>query len=321
MWRQEDLFFAGMGGGNPRGEPVSAPEEIAVMAQGDSPLVMFPVPPLMHGAAQLGTFIGFFGGAKVVLVRHFDPQAIWELVAREGVNTMSIVGDAMARPLAEGLGAASALDLSSLLAISSAGAIFSNAVREQLQAHLPNIFLLDSFGASETGFQGMGTAGSSPESGLSFDMNERTAVLDDAMRRMAPGSGAVGRLALRGRVPLGYYNDPVKTAEIFTVIDGERWVMPGDMATVNADGSITVLGRGSQCINSGGEKIFPEEVEAAVKSHPDVFDAIVVGVPDERWGEGVAAVGAARPGRATDLGARRTHCAGGMARDNATRER
>jgi acyl-CoA synthetase (AMP-forming)/AMP-acid ligase II len=174
--------------------------------------------------------------------------------------------------------------------------------------------LLDSFGASETGFQGMGTPDSSPDAGLSFTMNERTAVLDEALRAVAPGSGVVGRVALRGRVPLGYYNDPVKTAQTFTVIDGERWVIPGDMATVNADGSITVLGRGSVCINSGGEKIFPEEVEAALKSHPDVFDAIVVGVPDERWGERVAAVVAPRDGRHPSLDEVVSHCATRLAR-------
>ncbi len=307
VWRQEDLFFAGMAGGNPAGEPARRPEDVAELARASGPLVTFPVPPLMHGAAQLGTFIGFFQGMTVALVPRFDPAAVWRLVERERVNVMSIVGDAMARPLAEELEARPA-DTSSLLVLSSAGAIFSTTVREELHRLLPNVMLLDNFGASETGFQGRGTPDSSPEAGLKFQMNGHTLVLDDRLRPVAPGSGVVGRLALCGHVPLGYHGDPVKTREVFAEVDGVRWVMPGDMATPNADGTITVLGRGSVCINTGGEKVFPEEVEAALKSHPDVFDAVVVGVRDERWGERVAAVVAPRPGRELGLEELRRHC-------------
>ncbi|HEY4025304.1 MAG TPA: acyl-CoA synthetase [Candidatus Dormibacteraeota bacterium] len=314
IWRHEDLFFAGMGGGNPSGEPAGRPEQVAERAAGGGVLVTFPVPPLMHGAAQLGTFINFFMGGTVVLVRHFDPVEVWRLVARERVNTISVVGDAMARPLADALDAGLEVDTSSVLAISSAGAIFSASVREQLRRLVPRAMLLDNFGASETGFQGRGTPDSSPEAGLKFTMNANTTVLDDALQPVAPGSGVVGRVALSGRVPLGYYRDPVKTREVFAEIDGRRFVMPGDMAVVNEDGTVTVLGRGTVCINSGGEKIYPEEVEAALKSHPDVFDAVVVGVPDERWGEGVAAVVAPRPGRTPTLDALRAHCEERIAR-------
>jgi len=314
MWRHEDLFFSGMAGGNPSGEPAQRPQDVAERAVAAGVLVSFPVPPLMHGAAQLGSFICFFGGGTVVLVRHFDPVEVWRLVERERVNTVSLVGDAMARPLADALEEGVAVDASSLFVISSAGAIFSASVREQLRRLLPNVILLDNFGASETGFQGRATPDSSPEAGLKFVMNAQTTVLDDRLSPVAPGSGAVGRVALSGRVPLGYYKDPDKTREVFVGVGGTRWVMPGDLATVNADGSVTVLGRGSMCINSGGEKIFPEEVEAALKSHPDVFDAIVVGVPDERWGERVAAVVAARTGRSPSLDHLRGHCERRIAR-------
>jgi acyl-CoA synthetase (AMP-forming)/AMP-acid ligase II len=296
MWRQEDLFFAGMGGGNPTGEPVTSPGEIARNVLERPAMVMFPVPPLMHGAAQLGTFIAFFGGGTAVMVRQFDPAAVLRMIEREKVNTMNVVGDAMARPLADALAAGLEADTSSLLVISSAGAILSRSVRDQLQKLLPNVGLLDNFGASETGFQGMGTPDCSPDTGLIFKMNPRTAVFDDELRPVQPGSGVLGRLALKDRIPLGYYKDQKKTDQTFTMIDGVRWVMQGDLATVNEDGTVTVFGRGAVCINSGGEKIFPEEVEAALKSHPNVFDAVVVGTPDERWGERVTAVVASRDG-------------------------
>ena len=314
IWRHEDLFFSGMAGGNPSGEPAERPEQVAERASAGGVLVSFPVPPLMHGAAQLGSFINFFMGGVVVLVPRFDPAEVWRLVERERVNTLSLVGDAMARPLADALDGGLAVDTSSLFVLSSAGAIFSASVREQLHRLLPNVMLLDNYGASETGFQGRSTPDSSPEAGLKFVMNAHTAVLDDELRPVAPGSDVVGRVALSGRVPVGYYGDPVKTREVFVEIGGRRYVMPGDLAMVNADGTVTVLGRGAQCINSGGEKIFPEEVEAALKSHPDVFDAIVVGVPDERWGEGVAAVVAPRAGRGVSLAALRAHCESRIAR-------
>ncbi len=314
MWRHEDLFFSGMAGGNPNGEPARRPQEVAERASAGGVLVTFPVPPLMHGAAQLGSFIAFFMGGTVVLIPHFDAVEVWRLVEREHVNTISLVGDAMARPLADALDLGLAVDTSSLFVISSAGAIFSDSVREQLRRLLPNVLLLDNFGASETGFQGRATPDSSPEAGLKFAMNANTRVLDEHLRPIAAGSGRVGRVALGGRVPVGYYKDAEKTREVFAEVDGRRWVMPGDMGVVNADGSVTVLGRGSTCINSGGEKIFPEEVESVLKSHPGVFDAVVVGVPDDRWGESVAAVVAPRPASNPSLDDLRSHCAGRIAR-------
>jgi acyl-CoA synthetase (AMP-forming)/AMP-acid ligase II len=311
MWRHEDLFFAGLGGGNPGGEPVKSPEEVASNARNRAPVGQLNVPPLIHGAAQLGTLIGFFWGNKSVLVPRFDPDRVWRVVEEEKVVTMSLVGDAIARPLAEVLDEKGAsYDLSSLAVISSAGAVFSEAVKEQLRRHLPNVYLMDNFGSSETGFQGTGVAGSGSgtESGPRFTMNDRTAVLDEDHKRIEPGSGIVGRVAQRGHVPLGYYKDRERTGNRFLEIEGERWVLLGDQATVDADGTIVFLGRGSVCINSGGEKIFPEEVEAAIKSHPDVFDAVVVGVPDPRWGQRVAAVVQPRGGASLTLASVDAHC-------------
>jgi acyl-CoA synthetase (AMP-forming)/AMP-acid ligase II len=315
MWRQEDLFFAGMGGADPVGTPVSSPEEVAERLPTRGVLNMFPVAPLMHGAAQLATWIGFLQGAKVMLVRKFDPLDVIATAQRERANSLSIVGDAMARPLAEALdGPMQGADLSSVYAISSAGAILSQAVRDKLQSLLPNVMLLDNFGASETGFQGTAAAGSSPDKGLRFSVNQRSAVLDEHFKLIQPGSGVIGRVAQRGHVPLGYYKDEKKTADSFVTIDGERWVLLGDMATVEADGSIAVLGRGAVCINTGGEKVYPEEVEAVLKAHPDVYDAVVAGVPDERFGQRVAAVVQLRSGATADeatlIAHARAHVAG-----------
>jgi acyl-CoA synthetase (AMP-forming)/AMP-acid ligase II len=315
MWRQEDLFFAGMGGADPVGTPVSSPEEVAERLATRGVLNMFPVAPLMHGAAQLATWIGFLQGAKVMLVRKFDPIDVIDTAQRERANSLSIVGDAMARPLAEALeGPRKDADLSSVYAISSAGAILSQAVRDKLQSLLPKVMLLDNFGASETGFQGTAAAGSSPDKGLRFSVNQRSGVLDEHLKPVQPGSGVIGRVAQRGHVPLGYYKDEKKTADSFVTIDGERWVLLGDMATVEADGSIAVLGRGAVCINTGGEKVYPEEVEAVLKAHPAVYDAVVAGVPDDRFGQRVAAVVQLRPDATADeaelIAHARAHVAG-----------
>jgi 3-oxocholest-4-en-26-oate---CoA ligase len=295
VWRQEDLFFTGLGGGNPVGQPVATPEELAPAAAAKPPVTQFPAPPLIHGAAQLAVFIAFFWGDKVVLIPRFDAELAWDTVERERVNTMTLVGDAMARPMAEVLEAtADRRDLSSLTYYGSTGALLSEAVKEKLRALLPNTIVTENFGATEAGFLGMGAPG---DQKMRYFMNERVKVVDvEAGEFLVPGDERIGKVALRGRIPLGYYKDEQKTAETFLTIDGERWVVLGDMAQVEADGSVTVLGRGTMCINSGGEKIYPEEVEAALKSHPDVFDAVVVGVPDERWGEKVAALVQPREG-------------------------
>jgi acyl-CoA synthetase (AMP-forming)/AMP-acid ligase II len=313
VWRHQDVLYAGLQGGAPGGTPIERPEEVAerIRAGGVWPLTILPAAPFIHGAAQWSAFIGIFTAGKVVLQpgRSFDPRRICELIGEEQVGTITLVGDAMARPIADALGAGS-YDTSSLRVISSAGAVLSPAVRQRLRELLPSTMVLNSFGASETGHQGSALPGS--ETGAdgrpSFFMDGSNAVLDDDGRPLAAGSGKIGRLARRGRIPLGYYNDPKKTAERFPVIDGERWCVPGDFAMLEADGRITVLGRGAVCINSGGEKVFPEEVEEALKSHADVFDALVVGVSDERWMQRVAAVVAPRPGRAPTLEELQAHC-------------
>jgi acyl-CoA synthetase (AMP-forming)/AMP-acid ligase II len=310
MWRHEDVFYAGLQGGNPGGEKLERAEDLApaVLAR-EAPMTMLPVAPFIHGAAQWGSLIGMFTGGKVVIAagKSYDPRLVCKLVQDEGVNTMLVVGDAMARPLADALrDAGGSYDMSSLMVIASSGAILSDAVKDELQAHLPGTMILNNFGATETGHQGTAF---SPGGRPTFYMDESNTVLGDDLRPVKPGSGAMGRLARRGRLPVGYYNDPEKTAATFLVVDGQRWVVPGDFATVEEDGQITVFGRGAMCINSGGEKIFPEEVESALKAHPGVLDAVVVGVPDERWGQRVAAVVEPRPGAAElTLAALDTHC-------------
>ncbi|MFJ2079457.1 acyl-CoA synthetase [Streptomyces anulatus] len=310
MWRQEDLFFSGLGGGAPTGEPVKAPQELAerVAAGGDG-ITFFPTPPLMHGTSTLTAFIGFNFGQRVVVHRKFVPTEVLRTIEKEKVTSVSLVGDAMLRPLIDCLnGPLRGTDCSSLFSVSSSGAIMSDSVRAEFQALVPTVMLLNNFGSSESGFNGTATADSGPERGFRVQVNARTAVVDPVTYEpVAPGEP--GRIAQRGHVPLGYYNDPAKTADTFFRRGEERWVLLGDMATVDADGIVTVLGRGSQCINTGGEKVYPEEVEQALKSHPDVYDALVAGVPDERWGNRVAAVVQLRENaQALTLDAVQAHC-------------
>ncbi|MFH9497995.1 acyl-CoA synthetase [Streptomyces globisporus] len=310
MWRQEDLFFSGLGGGAPTGEPVKTPRELAerVAAGGDG-ITFFPTPPLMHGTSTLTAFIGFNFGQRVVVHRKFVPEEVLRTIEKEKVTSVSLVGDAMLRPLIDCLkGSLRGTDCSSLFSVSSSGAIMSDSVRAEFQALVPTVLLLNNFGSSESGFNGTATADSGPEKGFRVQVNARTAVVDPVTYEpVAPGEP--GRIAQRGHVPLGYYNDPAKTAETFFHRGDERWVLLGDMATVDADGIVTVLGRGSQCINTGGEKVYPEEVEQALKSHADVYDALVAGVPDERWGNRVAAVIQLREGAdALTLDAVQAHC-------------
>ncbi|WP_128978367.1 acyl-CoA synthetase [Streptomyces roseicoloratus] len=310
MWRQEDLFFAGLFGGDPSGEPVKRPEELAErVAAGGAGLTFFPTPPLMHGTSTLTTFIAFHYGQRVVIHRKYVPEEVLRTIEKERVSSVSLVGDAMLRPLVDALhGPLKGTDLSSLFSLSSSGAIMSDTVRDQFRALAPNVLLLNNFGSSESGSNGRATDDSGPATGFRLHVNERTQVVDPATREPV-AVGEVGRLAQRGHVPLGYYNDPAKTAETFFRRGGERWVLLGDMATIDAEGIVTVLGRGSQCINTGGEKVYPEEVEQALKSHPDVYDALVAGVPDTTWGNHVAAVVQLREGAAPlDLAAVQSHC-------------
>ncbi|MEV4570987.1 acyl-CoA synthetase [Nonomuraea sp. NPDC049419] len=294
-WRCEDIFFGALGGGSSGNTPISRPAEIAEAA--DQPgTVILNCAPVMHGAGQWMTLMGLFIGAKVVLYteRAFDPEQALDLLCAEGANVVMIVGDAMGRPIASEL-AKGRHDTGPLYALSSGGAPLTPAVRDALRDQLPHVRFVDSYGASETGVGGASAAGRSTGTAR-FTMGPDCTVLDDDLRVVAPGE--IGKLARSGHIPLGYYNDPVKTAAtFFTDSAGTRWSIPGDFATLEPDGTIVLLGRGSLVINSGGEKIFPEEVEASLKEHPDVCDAIVVGVPDERFGQKVAAVISSHPGK------------------------
>jgi acyl-CoA synthetase (AMP-forming)/AMP-acid ligase II len=250
-------------------------------------------------------FTTLFTGGTVVISDDaaFDPGALWSLVAREAVNFLVIVGDAFARPLVDALddnGTTPPESLSGLAVILSGGAILSPALKSGLADRLPGCMVIDGYGSSEAGGQGQSitVAGAEPARVPRFRVNDQTTVLGDDLRP-AP-VGVVGKLARRGHVPLGYYKDPEKSAATFPVVDGVRWSVPGDHARIEEDGSITLLGRGSVSINTGGEKVYPEEVEGALKGHPAVFDAVVVGVPDERWGERVVAVVQLRPGHELD---------------------
>ena len=254
--------------------------------------------PLMHGTSGINSlYVLTMGGMVATLVgRSFDPEEVWRLVAQHRLTMLVIVGDAFARPLLESLDAAEAAgnphDLSSVYQILSSGVMWSPESKRAFLDHKP-MTLIDSLGASESLGQGVQTTrgdGSEKASAGKFVLGPTTAVIGDDGNFVEPGSGEVGRLANRGANPIGYYKDEAKTAETFPLIDGVRWSIPGDYATVEADGTITLLGRGSVCINSGGEKIFPEEVEEALKSHGAVLDCNAVGLADRRWGQTVNAV-------------------------------
>jgi len=312
VWRHEDVIRT-LGGGIDfyTLEPVAHDRVFSeTAAANEAPWRRFPIPPMMHGAAQWACFQGLFMGEPVVFIPRFDADEVWRTVERERISLMLIIGDAMARPLADAL-AAHPYDTSSLISFSSSAAVFSPSVKDELIDLLgPNIIITDSIGSSEGGFGGMTIVqkGQVQKGGPTVTAGPDALVVDDDLNPVEPGSGVIGKLARGGNVPVGYYNDPVKTAETFVEIDGRRFTISGDFAVHEADGTITLLGRGSMCINSGGEKIFPEEVESALKRHPDVFDALVVGVPDERFGERVAAVVQPREGASPTLEDLDAHC-------------
>jgi acyl-CoA synthetase (AMP-forming)/AMP-acid ligase II len=336
VWRQEDIVFTALGGGNAGGPPLERPEDIAravvenraqrvgpFLPPGDpgpDQFVNLGLGPLMHAGGQWSALGTLLGGATCVLDpdRHLDLSRVLELIARERVIALNVIGDANARPLAELLEhRPGEWDLSSLLLLGSGGSMLSADVKTRLLDAVPSLLgVLEGLGSSESPVQGIAiTRRDAPPSALAFATRDTTVVLDDDLRPVAPGSGVVGRVATTGRIPIGYHNDPEKTAATFVTAAGVRYALPGDMATVEADGTLRLLGRGSLCINTGGEKVYPEEVEAALKTHPAVADAVVVGVPDPTWGERVTAVvqphDAAGAPALADLDAHcRTHVAG-----------
>ena len=297
VWRHEDVFFALGGGIDPVANTRVASPATLIEAAKEQPGVtcMMPIAPLMHGATQWGVMSGSFRANKVVLMAKFDAERAWQLVGEEGINSIMITGDAMARPLIDALEEhAAEYDLSSLFLVGSTAALFSPALKERFMDLLPTCVFSDAIGSSEGGSNGyvvVQKGKTDMKGGPTVNPVLDSVVLDEELREVAPGSGVVGKVARKGNIPIGYYKDPVKSAETFvTGPDGTRYSVPGDFALYEADGTITLLGRGSVSINSGGEKIFPEEVEGAVRRHPEVYDCVVVGVPDERWGQRVAAV-------------------------------
>lgn len=321
MWRHEDIYFAlGQGIDALTNERVASEYSRAEQAAASpTGLVFGVIPPLMHGAAQIATLSQWFIGSTIVLVGRFDAEGVWDLIDAHGVNSLIITGDAVARPMIEALEEEpERWDTSNLISLSSSAALFSQSVKDRFLDYFPDLIITDSIGSTEGGFNGVtyATRGARADGGgPTVNAGRDVVVLDEELRIIPPGDDRVGYLARSGNIPLGYFNDPVKTAEVFvTAADGRRYSMGGDFARWTDDGRLVMLGRGSVSINSGGEKIFPEEVEAALKSHPAVYDCLVVGVPDDRWGQRVAAIVQLRPGHAVTLSElsdhARTHVAG-----------
>jgi 3-oxocholest-4-en-26-oate---CoA ligase len=303
MWRHEDIWRTLAGGIDfISGEVLTDEWEQSRRGNG---LVRLTPAPLIHGAAMVATLGALFTGDTSVILPKFDPHALWAAVQRHRVNTLSVIGDAMARPLMEAL-AEGDYDTSSLISVNSTAALFSPAVKEAVTKALPNAFLTEAIGATETGFTGMAFGGGDAgHGGPTVKPGQDVIVISESGGVCGPGE--TGKLARGGNMPIGYYKDPVKTAEMFHEVDGRRYVVAGDWARVEEDGSITMLGRGNTCVNTGGEKVYPEEVEGALKSHPDVFDSLVLGVPDDRLGQRVAALVELRPGAAADVAALEAH--------------
>ncbi len=286
VWRHEDIFKAAMGGGDltQGGDVVTGPVELAGRLP-ENGITALAAPPLMHAAAHWLAFHQLFTGGKVVMMPlgRFDPAEVWQTIADEAVFNIVLVGDAMMKPLLDHLASGAPVSADGLWVLASSGAPLSQHNKDRLAQLLPGRMLIDSLGSSETGVLGA-------KDGGTFTMNASTTVMAPDGTVVLPGSSVVGKVARRGHVPLRYHNDVEKSAATFVGVDGVRWALTGDDATLEADGSVTLLGRGSQCINTGGEKVYPEEVEEHIKAMSGVEDALVVGVPDERWGERVVAV-------------------------------
>ncbi|WP_433711390.1 acyl-CoA synthetase [Nocardia sp. CA-084685] len=290
MWRQEDMWRV-LGGGIDfyTNEPVSDEyQQSRIGAQGE-PSTWFVLPPLIHAAAMMPSFTALWSGNAVLFEPKFDARRVWQVVEQRRPQIMVITGDAMARPLIDAF-RATPVDASSLVAIGSGAALLSQPVKNALLELFPSTVVSDSIGSSETGFGGIGFAqkDDNPGRGPRVQSGRGAVVVDDAGRPVEPG--AEGWLAKTGAVPIGYYKDPEKTERLFKTVDGARIVVTDDRARVETDGSVTLIGRGNMVVNTGGEKVFVEEVESVVKAHEAVYDAVVIGVPHERWGQQVAAV-------------------------------
>jgi fatty-acyl-CoA synthase len=297
MWRQDDLFnVLGAGGQALMGiPPATSVDEVAARVDPSQPgFVLLTACPLMHGTGQFSALVALNQGGAVVSLpsRHFDVAELWREVERTSANSIIIVGQAFAGPMLEHLDAnEGAYDLSSVALMTSSGVMWSQENKDGLLRHIPQAILFDSYGSSEAvGLGGSVSTKGAAQQTAKFALGPTCAVFTDDGERVEPGSGQQGMVAISGYIPLGYYKDEKKSAQTFRTFEGRRWSVPGDWAEVEADGSLKLLGRGSVCINTGGEKVFPEEVEEVLKTHPAVRDAVAVGVPDPRFGEAICAV-------------------------------
>jgi acyl-CoA synthetase (AMP-forming)/AMP-acid ligase II len=294
MWRQDDIFCtlnaAAIGTRYPEGGSV---DDVRTLLTQPGPRAL-PACPLMHGTGAFTSFSTLNTGGCVVTLegRSFSVEELLDTIEREKVNVIAIVGDAFAKPMLRALDEEPARwDITSLFAVVSSGVMWSEETKQGLLGHHGGMLLVDAFSSSEA--LGMGSSTSSAAGAVTtakFTLGENAKVITEDGREVAPGSGEIGMVAVKGRTPVGYHKDPEKSAATFKTIDGDRYSIPGDFATVEADGSLHLLGRGSMCINTGGEKVFPEEVEEVLKTHPAVRDAVAVGVPDERFGQAIVAM-------------------------------
>ena len=314
MWRQDDLFAILDQNNRNRMPPEQDLGVHGERLQKAGPRNM-PGAPLMHGTGLFNAISNLMIGGSITTIegRHFDPVEFLGTIEHHSINSTSIVGDAFAKPILRALDAEpDRWDISSLRVMVSSGVMWSKDTKDGLLRHNDRLIMVDALGSSEA--IGMATNTTTSESAKSpggetakFQLGPRTRVVSDEGHDVVPGSGERGRVALRGRTPIGYYKDAAKTAETFVVIDGDRYSIPGDYATVETDGTVTLLGRGSQCINTGGEKVYPEEVEECLKTHATVADAAVVGLPDDKWGEAITALVEPHDGDIIDGEALRAH--------------
>jgi acyl-CoA synthetase (AMP-forming)/AMP-acid ligase II len=293
MWRQDDLVRGVIGATAKRFRGAADYDGLRSLLNREGK-VGLPACPLMHGTGWFSSLAVLSTAGCVALLsgRKFDAEELLDTYEREGVNVSAIVGDAQAKPILAALDASPGRwDLSSLAALNSSGVMWSAPVKERLLVHMPHVRLIDNFGSSEAmGMAQSVTTTDASSATARFAVSAHTRVIDEEGRDVVPGSGQIGRVAVRGHQPIGYYKDPDKSAQTFVTIGDDRYSIPGDYASVDADGALVLLGRGSVCVNTGGEKVFPEEVEEVLKLHSSVRDAVVVGVPDDRFGEAVTGI-------------------------------
>lgn len=300
QWNHSDYYYACLSGGNPYGDKRHSPAEVAEHINPDGGFRVVVSAPLMHGAGlfTLLTFVNL--GGHLLMFRDFNPEDIVRTIADRQGQLLVFVGDGMAVPITDAIVAhKDELDFSSLFMVASGGGIWSKATRDRLLEVLPNVMTRDNFGASESGNDG--ELAITEKSELTIPSSARIGLIDESNNPITPGSDEIGYIVRRGHIPVGYWNDPDKTAKTFPEVEGRRVSVLGDMGQIREDGTIVFLGRGSGTINTGGEKVFPEEVEQALKAHPTIHDALVAGAPDERYGQKVAAVVSFREGQSASV--------------------